>query len=198
MAKSCKDRNAVRIISNNGEIFVQSPDMEVYYRYPRWMFKINQKLLMPGLRRDHRKIIYVNGRRYGYAEYREGAIPLTAYLDEVVYWSDNITNFIKVHFGLGCRRSRRGYFLIKLGRTEYIVLRRYTKERNIFCQIYCKSTEEFMGSFIIDSAFTKVYPQFAVNNWVRSMYTIIGYIADAAIYSTVASQLNKTLEVVVR
>ncbi len=192
-----KKKNTTRIISTGGEIFVESPSINIYYRYPRWLFKLNQKLLLPGFRRDHRKYIFINGKKFGRAEYREGCIPLPGYIDEVRYWSDNITNYIKVHFGLGCRKSHRGYFWVKLGRQEYIVLRRYTKERNIYCQIYYKLTNAFMGSFIIDSTFTRVYPQFAVDHWVNSMYAIIGYVTDAMIYSSVAQQLNKTIDIVI-
>lgn len=197
MPANRRKKSDIRVISDGGEVFVQSPSITAYYRYPKWLFKINQHVLLPGLRRNHRKIIFVNGKKYGTAEYREGCIPLTEYLGEEVWWSDKITRFVKVHFGLGCRKNHRGYFKVKLGHYEYIVLRRYTKENNIFCHIYYKPTEELMGTFIIDSTFTKVYPQFAVDHWVNSMYVIIGYITDAVLYSTVAMQLNKTIDVII-
>ena len=196
MAKRPRKKSDVYVILNSGEVFVQTPIADIYYRYARWLVKINPVLLFPGFRRSHKKIIYVNGKKYGRGVYKEGCIPLKSYLDEELYLSDKLVNFIKIHFGFCCRKSYRGYFSVRLGRYEYIVLRRYTKECNIFCQVYYKPTEELMGTFIIDSSFSKIYPQFTVDNWFTSMYAIIGYIADAVVYSTVASQLNRTLDVI--
>lgn len=191
------DKYKVKIVFDSGETFVQSDYVSAYYRYRRWLVRVNPAVLLPGFRKDHRKKIYVNGKKYGFAEYRHGCIPMRPYLDDGQGLGFTIVNWIRVHLGLCCRRTDRGYFYIKLGPQEYVVLRRYTKERNILCQIYYKPTEEILGSFIFDKDFNNVYPHWSVDNWIHSMYVIIGYIADAVIYSTVAQQLNRKINVVI-
>lgn len=197
MPRTAKKRSETQIIFDRGETFVQSEAITAYYRYRRWVLKVNPKLLFPGFRKDHRKRIYVNGRKYGFAEFRQACIPLPQYLEDAPGIGFKFINWIRVHWGLCCRSTDRGYFYIKLGKQEYVVLRRYTKDRNIFCQIYYKPTGEMLGSFIFDKDFNNVYPHWSVDNWVRSMYVIIGYVADAVIYSTVAQQLNRRLNVVI-
>lgn len=195
---SSRVKKAVEIILDNGEIFVNSPSMSVFYRYRFWLFQINPRFLLPGLRKEHRKSIFVNGKKRGIAEYRQGCIPMFPFIFDNRNFGVKIVNWIRVHLGLLCRKTDRGYFYIRLDKTEYIVLRRFTSARNVLCEIFCKEDGFMMGSFIFDAAFEKVYPYFSVDDWVNSMYVIIGYIADAVVYSTVAHKLNKSLEIVLR
>lgn len=197
MGSKSSRKVAAHIIFENGETFVESDRLFANFKYVKWLFQINPRLVLPGLRRDHRKKIYVNGKKYGFAEYRHGCIPMYPYLDDrrgVDIW---FINWIRVHLGLCCRPSDRDYFYIKLRRQEYIVLRRYTNERNTVCKIYEKASGEMLGTFIFDSDFKNVYPHWCVDNWVYSMYVIMGYVADAVIYSAVAQELNRKIKVIV-
>ena len=196
MSGSKKKKSDVRIVFNNGETFV-SGAVSAYYRYKRWILRINPKLILPGFRKDHRKIIYVDGKKFGKGEFRQGCIPFYPYLDDSQGIGFTVINWIRVHLGLLCRKSDRGYFYVKLGRQAYIIVRRYTEESNIFCKIYHKPTGDVLGSFIFDKDFLNVYPYWSVDNWVRSMFIVMGYVADAVIYSTVASQLNREIDVIV-
>ena len=197
MARKVADRKSVKIIFDQGETFVESANLNAYYRYKRWFIHINPAFLLPGFRKDHRKKIYVNGKRYGFAEYNHGCIPLYPPLDDAPGLGFKIMNYIRIHFGLCCRRLDRGYFRVRLGTQEYVVLRRYTKERNVLCYVYYRPTNELLGSFIFDKDFNNVYPRWSVNDWVYSMYVIIGYVADAIIYASVAQQLNRRINVVI-
>ena len=197
VSKRSATKAAAQIIFDSGDTFVTSDRMSAYFKYKKWLFQINPRLLPPGLRKDHRKKIYVNGRKYGYAEYRHGCIPMYPYLDDRRGLDIWLLNWIRVHLGLCCRRSDRDYFYIKLRHQEYVVLRRYTNERNTVCKIYVKTTGEMLGTFIFDSDFSNVYPHWSVENWVYSMYVIMGYVADAVIYSVVAQQLNRKINIIV-
>ena len=66
----------------------------------------------------------------------------------------------------------------------------------MLCTVYYKETGEQIGSFVFDREFTKVYPRFGTDNLINTMYVIMGYMTDVAIYDTVAKQLNRTIDVV--
>lgn len=196
MSRRRANDNTVKIISDRGETFVQGPSLSAYFRYKHWLIKVNPVLLFPGFRKDNQKKIYVNGVKYGYAEHRYSCIPLVPYLFEGKDLGTRIQNFMRQRLGVWCKRNEKGYYLVQLGRYKYIVLRRYTKERNMLCTVYYKRTGEQLGSFVFDREFTKIYPRFGSDNLYNTMYVIMGYMADVAIYDSVAHLLDRTIEVV--
>lgn len=191
-----KKNNRPRIVSQHGEVFVNSAGISMYYRYRHWIIKVNPKLLLPCFRKDHRKKFYDNGHYVGYGEYRNTYIPMQLYRADGSNLAVVIFNFIREVLGMGCNEHERGYFLVKVKRYKYIILKRVTLEGNILCKVYHKTTGTMMGSFIYDKTFTRVYPSFSDSRAMRTLFIIMGYITDAVIYSTVASELNRTIEVV--
>ena len=171
-----KKKPLATIISERGDIYVQGARFDAHFRYPFWFLKVNPVFLLPGLRRDHRKIVYVNGRRFGKADYREGCIPIEGYRMKEEYFSDKLTNFIWETFGVGCPSSRRGYYNIKLRTNTYVVLVRRTSKEYIRCLVYCRDTKEYVGDFLFDRNIENVYPRLEDKRLERTFCVIIGYI----------------------
>lgn len=192
--RNYRDPTKIKIICDRGEIFVQGAGLSVYYRYRRWFLKINPVLLFPGFRKEHRKIIYVNGKKRGYAELRMGCIPLPDYYIDGQGLSGALRNFVRMKLGLGCRASERGYYKIYTMNLDYIVLKRFTKEQNIHCQVYRRDTGEKIGTFLYDKDCTTIYPSLAEPRLVNTFIVIMGYVTDSVLYSTVASKLNSVIE----
>ena len=184
------------ITSERGNIYVDGARFDAEFRYPFWLFKINQHALLPGFRRDHCKVIYLNGKRYGKADYREGCIPLPSYRVPEEYLSDHWTNVFREISGLGCSRSSRGYYNIRLGSKTYVVVVRRTSEGYLRCIVHRRDSGRYIGDFLFDSSIEKVYPRLAVKGLERQFSIIIGYIMDSLVYTTVSFGLNRKLEVV--
>lgn len=183
------------ITTERGQIYVDGLRFDATFRYPYWLWKVNPHLLLPGLRRDHRKIIYINGKRFGKADYREGCIPLPSYRIKEEYFSDKLTNFVREVFGLGCSRGSRGYYNIKLRTNTYVVIVRKTSAGYVRCIVYCRDTYEYVGDFLFDSEMTVVHPRLALPRLERTFCVIVGYILDSLVYATVARQLDRKLEI---
>lgn len=196
-ARRRRSRKGVSIISEGGNILVESPSMSARYRSPFWFVQVNPKLVFPCFRRDNKKIIYVNDKRVGKACYRYTCIPLESYIYDGNSLSDKLANLLRLKLGLCCDRHERGYFRVRLKQSNYIVLLRHTAENNIFCQIYCEKTSQLMGTFTFDKEMQNVYPKFGVDNWVNSMYVIIGYIAGVTVYDVVVKHLTRTINIVI-
>ncbi len=176
-----------------GRIYVDGLKFDAEFRYPYWLLKVNQNAILPGLRRDQRRVIYVNGKRFGKADYRMGCIPLASYRVPEEYWSDKLTNFVRETFGLGCPRQSRGYYNIQLKTGTYIVVARKTSQGYHRCLAYRKDTEEYIGDFLFDPKLETVYPRLQVSRLERTFYILIGYMMDNLAYATVASQLSRKM-----
>lgn len=191
---SSENANKIKIICNKGEIFVQGPRISVYYRYRWWFFRINPRILFPGLRRDHRKKIFVNGKNRGYAEFRGGRVPLPRYRRGQDLISNILDIFIHEKLGILCRQEECGYHLIHTMNTDYIVTERLTKEEHILCQVYIKETGEPIGSFVYNKDCNEIYPTLVAQRLVNTFTVIMGYVTETVLYSTMASKLNRTIE----
>lgn len=183
------------ITSERGNIYVDGSTYDVEFRYPFWLFKINQGVLLPGFRRDHCKVIYLNGKRYGRADYREGAIPLKEYRVPEEYWSDHVTNVMREFTGLGCSRSARGYYNIRLKSRTYVAVVRRTSDGYLRCIVHCRDNGRYIGDFLFDANVEKVYPRLSARGLERTFSIIIGYIMDCLVYTTVSIKLERKLEI---
>lgn len=183
------------ISSIGGRVYVDGLRFNAQFRYPYWLFKVNQNLLLPGFRREQKRIIYVNGKRFGKADYRSGCIPLDKYRVPEEYWSDKLTNFARETFGLGCPQQSRGYYNVRLRTGEYIVVVRRTSKDYYRCLAYQKVSEEYIGDFLFDPRLETVHPRLVVQRLERIFYLLIGYLLDSLAYATVASQLDRKVAI---
>lgn len=186
----------VKIVLERGSTFVQGRGLSVYYRYRRYLFRINQSLLFPAWRREHRKVVYANGKRYGWAEQRFGCVPIDTNRSRRRGILGVIVTFIRFHLGLFVPESMRGYYLVKIMHLKYIVTVYRGKDGLISGKICLKDTGEPVASFVFSKDLTKIYPIFGEYDVPNTVYTIIGYIADCIVYSSVAQSLNRVMEIV--
>lgn len=183
------------VVSEHGSIYVDSQSYDAEFRYPWWLFKVNNLLLFPGFRRDHKKVIYVNGKRCGKADYREGCIPLPAYRIPEEYLSDKWANIFRETFGLRCPKTSRGYYNIRLHSKVYIVVVRRTSEGYLRCIVHRRDSSKYIGDFLFDTTVSVVYPRLQVRGLERTFSIIIGYMMDSLMYATVANGLKRKLEI---
>lgn len=185
----------VTLTFSRGVVLIDSSRFSALIRSPNYFLSLNQKVLLPGLRRDCRRVIYVNGKRRGTADYRLGCIPLEQYRVPVEYWSDNLTNLVRETFGLGCPSHARGYYNVRLWGETYIVLVRRTTQGYYRCIVHRRSTEEYLGDFLLDPKLESVYPRMVTSRVERQFYILIGYIMDNLVYSRVVSQLERSVTI---
>lgn len=191
-----KSKNDRIVECINGETFLQVPHLSAYFRYRKWLIQINPKYLFPGQRKEHRKIIYVHGKKYGYAEYRGGCIPLQQFNARAYGVKALFLNLIRRRLGVACSELDKGYYYIALKTKRYIVTRSVMKDGGIFCRVFFYPEGEAVGSFIIDKDFSKAYPTLGAYNIINTMYVIIAYVVDSLVYSRFAAALNHTVEII--
>lgn len=192
-----RSRNkSIQIISQYGKIYLEGKGIDVQYRYRRWLFQLNPDLVPSGLRKTNRKVILMNGRKLGYAETRNSCIPLPQYrpLEKGLYGV--LLHFVRCHLGWCCKRYERGYILIVMDRHKFVVTKSITEMGNLFCSVYFFRSGNKVATFTFDKDFRKVYPITNNDHWLESIMIMAGYVADTLIYQSVASQLNRTIEVV--
>ena len=190
-----KSKAIATITTERGNIYVDGARFDAHFRYPVWLFKLNPKLILPGLRRDHRKIVYINGRRFGKADYRDGCIPLESYRLRENRMLDKFMNFIRETFGIGCSNRSRGYYNIKLRTNTFVVVVRRSSKEYIRCIVYIRDSGDYVGDFMFDNAIENVYPRLVRHDLERTFCVIIGYIMDSLVYTTVALHLDRKLEI---
>lgn len=191
-----KGKRGIIIQMMNGEIFVNTSGFYVYYKYAFWFIKINPKLLFPGFQREHCKNIYVNERKVGYAEHRNGCVPLKDYDYTKGGMLNKPINFIRRKLGLLCKPHNRGYYLIKIKNNTYILLSRITPQNNVFCQLFDGPTGYLISNFTFDNTITRVYPHVISPDFLEVMFIVIGYVAEVTVYTSAVSNLDRKIEVI--
>lgn len=178
-----------------GHAYVQAFNLVAHYKPRFWFLQLNPRLVLPGLRKDQRKKLYVNNKRYGFAEQRHGCIPLPPYVKEGRQLRVRLYNFIRVRLGLLCKPFERDYYWISLKSQKYIVLKHVTEEGNVRCVVYHVASQSNVGSFVFDKEFMNIYPSLGVDSPINTLLVIMGYLSEENVYSSVAKTLNRTLKV---
>lgn len=190
-----KNLDTVSIISEGGQVYVSGRGLDVRYRYRRWLFHVNPAVVPLGLRKEHRKIVYINRRRCGRAEVCFGPNPLPEFRyggkGLRVFWM----NVMRNTFGWYSSRSEFGYMRVVLKRCHYIITKSFTEKGNLYCRVFDEYTGEGLATLVFDPNFDTLYPSIEYDGWLATALTIAGYVADTLIYSSVASQLNKKVKV---
>lgn len=190
-----KTKPVATIESDRGRIYVVGDRFDAEFRYPYWLVKMNQNLLLPGFRRDHEKVVYINGKRFGVAYYHEGCIPLNRYRLRERTFLARVYNRLRETTGLFCPKSYRGYYNVKLRTGSYFAVVHTTYDGHFRGVVYDKLNEECIGEFILDENIEHVYPRIVVDKLERTFCVVVGYVMDCMVYSTVASKLNRKFEI---
>lgn len=192
---SRKPKQVNQILCERGVTYVDCVYVSAMYRYRWWWIHINPRILLPALRRDHRKIIIANGKRRGWGEIRSGWIPLSRYDISGKGLRFSIVRFVRKYLGLGLKKYERGYIYIGIGHFRYVVTQRVSKEGLYICEVYDKRTEDQIGTFVFNQDFSEVYPRTNRDGVINTLHVIIGYVADSLVYSRAAGMLSKTIKV---
>lgn len=187
--------NKARIELYCGETTVSTSLVNAYFPYRRWLFKINPKLLFPAFRKEHRKLIIVNGRKCGWAEERYGLIPLNSHWNKAIGRFKWLKRWVRRHLGLWCNSYERGYKLIAIGHLRYIVLEAVTTSGYTACDVYSIIEQEPIGRFYFSQDLSSVYVKANREGVVQTLQVISGYVADALVYQHVALSLNRAINI---
>lgn len=184
-----------RILCDGGVTYVDCPRIDVLYKYRWWWVRLNPRLLFPAFRRDHRKLIVINGKKRGTAEIRSGLIPLSRFELPGSGLGVALQRFVRKYLGLGLKRYERGYIYITIGKYRYVVVQHTSKEGLHICEVYDKRTEQQVGNFMFSQDFTEVYPHTVYEGAANVLFVIMGYVADSMVYSRAAGLLQKIIKV---
>lgn len=196
MAKTkAKPQNQVLCVA--GLTYVDCAGMQALYKYRKWVLKINPALLFPAHRKEHRKLIIINGKRYGWAEIRSGMIPLPQFKLPAKNVLEAIRNFIRHRMGYLLKSYEKGYIYVAVKRGRYIVLKRKTPAGFTMCEVFRQHDGARLGHFVFSEDFTEVYPYPASVRLNALFCVIIGYVADTMVYNKAVEVLNKTIKIVV-
>ncbi len=161
---------------HNGVVHIADSRLDVTLRDKFCIVQINQRLLLPGLRRKQRKIIYMGNQRCGICEHRGGGIPIDEYRVPAEYLSDHWSNVVCETLGVGCPRRRRGYFLVKLRDIVLVITPRHTEDGGFYCPVYCRHNSDYIGYFIISQTFDSVAPRLGAQEFHKEFYIAVGYV----------------------
>lgn len=167
----------------------------VEYRPKAWLLRLNPKFVLPGCRKEHRKNIYINGRKRGYAESRQGYIPLPFKKRPVTGLGPKLGNIFRSLTGLGCRLHEKGYFRFILGPYKYTVIRRISENGLLISEVYETGTNNLIGYIIFNQELSEVHTRTGMEGVNATLCVIAGYIADIAVYTRAAAQLNQTIKI---
>lgn len=179
----------------HGVTWVDFDAVKAIYKYRVWFLRVNPRLLLPNFRREHRKMIIINGKNRGYGEVRSGYIPLSRYKLPGKGLIRNIQQFIREKFGLLCKRYEKGYIYLKVVGFKFLVLQRVTEQGLTVCEVFDKLSEEQVGTFIFNKDFSEVNLLTNNDGYTKTLHVIIGYVADSMVYSIAASNLIKNIKV---
>ena len=183
------------ITCSGGVTQVEGYGLSILYRYRWWWFKVNPRLLFPSLRKEHRKLIVVNGKCRGWGEIRESRIPLSRYKRKFSGIRGFFLNFFRDRLGLCLKWYERGYIYIAVGDYRYVVIQRTTADGLYVCEVFDKRTEAPIGTVIFNVEFTEVFVHTTIDGVSRTLQVIAGYVADTLIYSRAAAQLSRTIKI---
>lgn len=185
-----------QVVCDRGVTYVDCAYVNAIFRYRRWVVKLNPQLLFPSLRREHRKVFIVNGKKRGWGEVRMGQIPLSKYDLKGSGVFVGIRQFFRKYIGVGLRRNEKGYIYAGIGSYRFVIVQHISKEGLYICEVYDKRTEDQIGNFIFNKEFTEVYPHTSVRGIESTLQVIIGYVADSLVYSRAAGMLQSTIKII--
>ena len=192
--RSVKQQNI--IYCDHGTTWVENSYLQAIYKYRWWFWRINPRLLPPAWRREHRKIIIVNGRRLGYGEIREGLRPISKYNLPGKGFGHAIKTFFRKCFGFGCKRYEKGYTYIKVGKFKFVIEQRTTEKGLLICEVTEIPSGEGVGGFAFSSDFSTVTLQYGPAGYELTLQIIMGYIADSCIYNLAATALTREIKII--
>lgn len=183
------------VVCDHGNTYILYSGIAVEYKYKWWWFRFNPRLLFPSFRRDHQKYIYVNGRRRGYAEVRQGYIPVPLFRRVPTNFGSRVGDIIRRATGLCCRPNESGYYRFKIGPFKYTVTKRISADGLLICEVYETGSNNQIGLIVFNDKFNEVYPKTSKKGVTATLCVIAGYVADTAIYSRAAAQLQQMIKI---
>ena len=189
-----KDTN--RILCNRGVTYLDYGSFSVVYKYSFWFLQVNPSLVLPSMRRGHKRIIIVNGKRRGWCEMRYGMIPLDSYVLPGSGVGHFILRFIRKYLGFCLNTYERGYILVAIGRYRYVVTKRITRDGLCICEVFDKRTNRQIGNVVFNKEFSEVYVRTGLDGVIKTLCTIAGYIADSVVYNRAASALEASIKII--
>lgn len=195
MARKVKVDN--QIICSGGSTYLTALSLNATYKNRWYWFHVNPKLLFPAFRTYNRKVIFVNGKRRGYAEMRSGLIPLSRYVIPGKGLRISLLNFVRKYIGVSTKTYERGYMFVAIKGYSYAVTQHYTADGLLFCEVFDLRTEDQIGSLTFNTDFSEVVPRTTRAGVTHTLHVIAGFVVDSLIYSQVATALTKTIKVYV-
>lgn len=184
------------IYCDRGVTWVEDQYIQAIYKYRWWFWKINPRLLPPAWRKEHRKLIIVDGKRRGYGEIRGGLIPLSKYNLPGQGVIHGIHTFVRRHLGFWCKRYEKGYTYITIGTFKFVIEQRTTERGLLVCEVTEIPSGRGVGGFSFSPDFNTVTLQYGPKDYELTLHVIMGYIADSCIYNLAATALTREIKIV--
>lgn len=185
----------MQVVCYRGHTTVTSKHLDAEFVYRRWLFRVNPAFLFPAFRKEHRKIIKVNGKKIGWAEIRGGWTPLKIYDLKSYGLRTSICRWIRKHLGLMLRPFEKGYIAIGIGHFRYVVTKSVTEAGFITCEVYDVMKQLSIGWFSFTQDFSDVYVVTNCDGVFNTLQVILGYVADTLVYDSAALSLNKIINI---
>lgn len=161
-----------------------------------WIVQVNQKLLLPCLRKQYRAKILQDGKKIGYGEFRCGCPPLPRlYLDSRTPRAI-VVNIIRRVFGRYCSKEYKCYYRLKVGKLKFIVIARYSRDGNTVCDIFEAKTAKAVGSLHYTKGCTRMHPVMYYSNSAVLYNALITYLTDTIIFSDRLGALQARVDII--
>lgn len=188
-------KTSVTIEMRGNRTHVIGPGLDATFRYKWWLLHVNPRLLPPGFRFSNQRVIYVNGKRYGHAKYRDACPPIPERTVKGKWIGVILLNFIRTQLGWKVEKHHRGYYKLKLGKYTYIVTQHVSKQKFVYCRVFLMPSGEDVGALTFEKDLSKVYTSLGQYNIINTLYVISGYIADSILFSLLGNEFYRTIEV---
>ena len=185
-----------RIICNAGMTTVEFGDILIALKYRPWFIQVNPRFLFPSLRKGHRKIIKVNGKKRGYAEVREGLNPLPRYRLPGQGFTWAVNTFIRKAFGFKCKSYEKGYIFVKFANFKYVVNMQHTEAGFRICEVWDLKAKVAVGKCIFSQDLKELYAHPYIDGITGLLYLVAGYVADTFVYDLAARQTYLTMKII--
>lgn len=189
-------KNINSILCSRGVTYLNCGTFSVVYKYRPWILQLNPVLIPLPLRKGHRRLIIVDGKKRGWCEMRFGMIPLERYILGGKGISRSILRFVRKYIGIGLQTWEKGYIFAGIGRYRYVITKRISDGGLCICEVFDKHTNHRIGDIVFNKEFSEAYIRTSLNGVIKTLCTLAGYVADSLLYGRAASALESVIKII--
>lgn len=178
--------------------FIDGGTWDAHIKPRPWIVTINPRLKPVGLRRDNKRAIYVNGRKFGKCFHCYGVPDMPTLFNGYEGISGFLAKMLVLVFGWRVPKISRGFYEIKLKNQTYIVRLRIADMGAVICHLYYKKTGEELGIFMFTPNMDKVIVNFPHYKFTSACVIMIGCVMECLANVVFSSKMNIILDIEVK